>query len=490
MGGRARVYVGTALAVAAWAAALACVPHPSADPVCDGTSSVKGTHNAVFVAPTGDMPRAFKALPTNALLPLPGGRGYTVCPGTDDGSGHLDVPAVPDGITYLFQNGTVYVETAQRDVDFSTDFLGRPDALAATSTTPVTLNASNLESWVDANDAIGVFSWGARSYHFGLDVLAGPPSDGSTTMSLGFDWSQLRAQRLLDASKGDQLIVTQYANRTITGGNASIAIKRFILSNATLKNAQSSTLSGTFADINLSRNVSFNWALSQFDTLALDTAPDFETSSQHIFIVSEPAGQAHGFFDFAMDILSTGFQFSISTDKTLGASIPQPLAGFTHIVDAEEDLGVTRTFHGATESLNAFIYVEDLLDNVDRGTLKPVTGPVKSIKLNGQDWSNPLSGVGTTPVVSWQPVLSAQVYRVEVNRMKVATGGTVGHDTIATIFVSDPSVQIPDGIVMSGDTIHLFIDSMNSAGGQFDKTVFPPGEPTSVVRVVTQTFTP
>jgi hypothetical protein len=489
MGGRARVYGGTALAVAAWAAVLACVPHPSADPVCDGTSSVKGEDNAIFVAPAGEQPVPYPAQTTNALLPLPGGRGYTVCPGTDDGSGNLNVPAVPDGLRYVFQNGTFYVETTQRDVDFGDYVLGRSNAVIAKSSTPTSLSLTNMESWDPTNDSIGLFSWGARTAHIGVEQLGSPPSSGSTSATINFDWSQLRVQALPDASKNDQLIVTQYASRAINIGTAGVAIKRFVLA-PTIKAGQPASLTANLIDINLSRNMSFTWALSQFDDLALDTAPDFATSTQTIFVNSEPGGQAHGFYDAAMSIFKTGFSFSISTDKMLSASIAQPLPSFTHIVDATEDLGVTRTFHGASESVFAFIYVEDLLDNVDRGTLKPSTGPAKALKLNGQDWSNPLTGMGTTPVLSWQPALSAQAYRVLVNRMKTNTDGTVGHDTVATLFTDQSSLQIPDEIVANGDTVYCFVDALDSVGYQFDKAPLKFGDPTTVVRVVTQTFTP
>jgi hypothetical protein len=489
MGGRARVYVGTALAVAAWAAALACVPHPSPDPVCDGTSSVKGEDNAIFVAPAGEELVPFPSLTTNALLPLPGGRGYVICPGTDDGNGQLNVPKVPDGLRYLFQSGNVYIETTQRDVDFSEFFVGRSNAVIAKSTTPTTLNLSNMESWDPANDSIGLFSWGARTSHLGVEQLGSPPSTGATSATLSFDWSQLRVQALPDASKNDEVIVTQYSSRAINIGTAGVAVKRFVLA-PTIKNGQPATLTANLIDINLSRNMSFTWSLSQFDNLALDTAPDFDSSSQNVFIHSVPGGQAHGFYDVAMNLFKTGFSFSIATDKMLSASIAQPLPGFTHIIDANEDLSVTRTFHGAAESVFAFIYVEDLLDNVDRGTLKPGVGPAKALKLNGQDWSNPLSAMGTTPVLSWQPAASAQAYRILVNKMKTNTDGTIGHDTVATMFTDQSSLQIPDGVVASGDTIYCFVDALNSAGYQFDKAPFKFGEPTSVVRVVSQTFTP
>jgi len=490
-GARARIVVGTALAVTAWAAALACVPHPSADPTCQG-STVKGERGAVFVTPTGEQPRTFKAnLTVAALLPLPGdGRGYTTCPGSDDGNGHLSVANVPESFKYYFQLGTTYVETSQRDVDFTSYFLGRPDATAAKLVTDVSLQGSNMESWSSMNDSIELFSWGARTYHFGVETLgSGAPIDGATSLSLTFDWSHLSLQRLLDASKGDQLMVLQYANRTITGGSAQVAVKQLTVSNATLQDGGSATLSGSFADLSLSRSFSINWARSAFDALAADTAPDALSSTQSFFVVAEPEAARHGDYDFGVDLLDTGFSTVGAFDHTLGANVFVP-PGFDALVDVSEDFSLSRTFRGASERVRAFVFVQDLLDHVDRGTVSPVAGPVKSPKLDGKDAFTVQSGAGTTPVVSWTPAMGADVVRVVVNHMITTSSGTVGHEAVATIFTGDSTVQIPDGILKSGETYYLFLDAINAAGVHFDQKPLQFGTPTTIVRIVTQTFTP
>jgi hypothetical protein len=487
-GERAGILFGTGAALLGWAVLCACVPHPSADPSCVG-SSVKGEHTAVFVAPTGEMLRVYTAQPAAALLPLSAGRGYVTCPGTDDGNGALSVPNVPDG-PYYFQQGSTFVQTSERDVDFSDYFLGRPNGVSAKLSTPATLQVSNLETWSTMNDSLSLYSWGARVYQFGVETLGtGAPSDGATQATLAFDWSLLDAQHLL--TPADQLLVTQYAQRNITGGTAQLAVRQAVISGKTMLDGASTSLSASLAPLTANQPFSFTWSRSAFDAHSLDVAPDSTSSDQVFFVEAVPAGSQHGDYDLSLDILQTGFPTVGQTDVALGGNLPAGPNGFTLLGQLQERLFVQRSFRGLTTQLTAFVFVEDTLANLDGTTVKPRTSPVKSPKIGGADALSVQSGVGTTPVISWNaPDMPPDVVRMFVRHLIVGADGTLTSELTATIFTTDTSVQIPDGLLKSGETYFLYLDALSAPGASFGKAPFHYGTALTSVRVVSETFTP
>src|SRR5262245_1537988 len=144
---------------------------------------------------------------------------------TFDGSGTADgsfaIPDMPQ-TEYTLQFGSTYLVTNARALDLGDDLLGRPDVTAATQATPVNLNLTDLETW-EFESELQLFSSNAGT--FGLPSIA--PEPGATTISETFDWMfDAFPPNLLDASRDDQLFITQLATRASSTGQPYQTVTR------------------------------------------------------------------------------------------------------------------------------------------------------------------------------------------------------------------------------------------------------------------------
>ena len=193
-------------------------------------------------------------------------------PGAGTADGYFTIPNVPSGMNYV-DVGSGYLETDTRQFDLASAYVGRNDAVAANTATPVTVGVSSLAPWdtADLNDGVEVFSAGA-GFDVYADLLAQTaPANGATSLSLVDHWM---GTALVDASKGDQLFITDIGNVAGTPFKYG-AIQRFcngVVTPATMVDGSAATIScaGNAAMAAVTPiNTTLKIARSQFKTPAL-----------------------------------------------------------------------------------------------------------------------------------------------------------------------------------------------------------------------------
>jgi hypothetical protein len=478
------------VAAAAWGAALACVPHPSADPVCEG-SEVTGTRQLTFVTDKGDQTRAFPTAATNvnALLPLPGSsRGYVACNGSES-NGNLSVGMVPDG-TYLFQVEQLYAFTTQRSVDFTQFVLGRTGLKFPTQVTPITFANPQMDAWSTMDDRLEIYSSNA-SFQFSepdksLGAI-GPPSDGDTSLALTVDWKQLGAfPTLLDGTQ-DTLLINQLETRPLTVGNGTaLALVKQATASPTLSDGVSRTISTPFVQLP-TMSFTATWSRAAGHASADGMAGDSATSSQSFLVQALPEGKLHGLYDLNMSLFGASFNVPSGDDFTLGADFGQPPKNMDPVVVTQELFPVTRF----GEQVFGNVQQEESIGNA---TISALCAVVRAPKIDGKDLqgidSSPM--VGETPTVSWTlPTPSPDAVRIFVQRPDMKGS----HEVVANIVVPTSinsggltSVDIPSGVLNSGEQYYLFIDAIVAVGWQPEMQPFVLPMPHCIARFVSQPF--
>jgi hypothetical protein len=474
-----------AAAALAWAAALACVPHPASDPVCEG-DPVAAKSGVLHISSAGDQPAHYVAKATvNAWLPKPGsGRGFVACQGADDGQGNLTIGAVPTGPLYYFQSNQFYFVTVQHTLDLTSVDLGHAGLVAATHATPVTLNVSNLDPWA-GGDFLELFSTDGRVYGSQPETLAGAsgkPSNNETSLALTFDWSQLYLPNQLT---NDHLLLGQYAQRV---ANSQLLIKLADLSPATVVDGTASTLTGSFSAVNASNSLSIQFARGSFHGAASAVAPDAMPSLQYVSVQALPEAQNRGDYDVSLDLAAVSYTPD-STPLNATASYPTPPAPLQPFGVVDERFTVNRSVGGATAKVDADVFVNDTIDHMNGQSISPLVLPVDKPQLDGQDAFGGNLIVGETPVVSWsRPSPGPDAVEVLVEHLK-PNGATATFEFAAGILTAtEKEIQIPPGVLKSGESYFLIIRSQVSVGTEWDTAPFHLGMPNAYADAVTAVF--
>ena len=96
-------------------------------------------------------------------------------------------------------------------------------------------------------------------------------------------------------------------------------------------------------------------------------------------------------------------------------------------------------------------------------TLTPSLGPVLSPTIAGRDWFQSQAGVGVTPRLSWQPPALGIATQYEVDLYELRLNGTATAQAfVAALFVADPAVTIPPGLLEAGKYYVIRITATNA----------------------------
>jgi hypothetical protein len=335
--------------------------------------------------------------------------------------------------------GTAYIETSQRTIDASWSEVGRIDGVEASGTTELGGILSGLESWQTGDQLIATCGNLPR---INVQSAMPAPDVGSTMYTSGelgaLMLSATTTMPLIDGSKGDQVWVAQARVANYNAGEYGRIVKAVSSTSLEEQDVVGTALVATLADVPQT-SATFTWQASQFGAVATGLAVDEKYVSQ-----SWGASAALVPNEYAVGLFAYTTMDASAADATPTVAYGDPYpASWTRLAYASG-------FAKSTALQPATWMVAEPLASLDGSTLAPVVGPATALEVGGMAATNPLIGVGTSPIVSWTAPATGTPTSYEV---------VVANDDgkTATIMTKSISVTIPPGMVASGHQFEVTV---------------------------------
>ena len=91
----------------------------------------------------------------------------------------------------------------------------------------------------------------------------------------------------------------------------------------------------------------------------------------------------------------------------------------------------------------------------------PIVGAVPAITINGASLSQPLAGVGTTPMIAWQAANGVTNYRVRIWSLAATPDANSVLKLALHFQTTGTSVRVPPGVLAIGTTYVIQIGAFN-----------------------------
>lgn len=415
---------------------------------------------------------------------VPNGNSYTQRAGSATDDGLIVIHDVPVG-RVLLQVGGRYIDTSSSVIDLTVARLGRPDASPPGHYGNFMLDLGNIESFTGGED-FEMYSPDADTWYFGMlsNNPPGMPGEGATSVSgltipanSGYtSWGD--PANLIDGSKGDKAAIIQLAARTTNDGYPFMTLAREAnFGSFTESDGSNTHLNATMSEV-AQHDVSVSLKGSQF--AALNVGPGGYSGGQ--FYVSVQADPEDGYgFSSTPDSMVAGFGDGDANLSGASYGVPSIASGWSVFGQAV----YYHTFGAGNTALYTSGVVVDSLDGFASNGVKPVLGAAQNVKIGGKDARSPMTGVGTNPSVTWDaPSLGEGGYVYLVWLFTVESGGLTN---LGEFITSNHGIVIPSGLVTSGKTYILEIDTMQ--GFSVDGTTHVPAR-WAKTPYGTATFTP
>lgn len=389
-----------------------------------------------------------------------GGAGFTSYPGTLGNDGTFTIPGVPGGEYFLEMaspdSAPTFLATTESRFDLGAVRSGRFDAAAPTQPTVVTITASGLTPWQDA-DTLEVFSLGAGAWDgFGLLAFTGLLTAGTTSLT-GFDVdsARWRTPALIEGSRGDRALITHLGTRNDAGFVYKSIGEALAPPPFTQVDGQGIALLGSFEAIP-QEHVTLSVQRAALDQVAQEGNPKGLVTGHEIYFHAEPGGASRA-TSTSTPTLLVGTD-SDSADGTLELDYGNPFpAGWATIASVGVTYTAFFTLPGASIpiNVNAFAGVVAPIDDLAKGPVAPRVSSPQHLRIGGQEGMSAVTGVGLTPEIAWSaPSLGeADVYFISVRRLE-ADQPT---QRVARIVTRGTSVVIPPGILGAGASYVLVL---------------------------------
>jgi hypothetical protein len=138
----------------------------------------------------------------------------------------------------------------------------------------------------------------------------------------------------------------------------------------------------------------------------------------------------------------------------------------------------------------ATVPVEGLAGAAAETEIAPSISPVQNAQINDQPLDAPVTGVGASPTVTWQPpaIGTATGYRVVVSAVEASSMG-VNVRPVATLHTRSTSIRIPASVMTSGSYV-LTITAIAASGADLTSRPFVGALPYASADHVTALITP
>lgn len=434
---------------------------PRANASCGGLA-VTGVRNAHHVLANGSIsvvPMDLSGLTIGAWVPTADGTGYDWRPGTGEASGTFLIPNV-ERTPYLLQFDNGYLWANSRTLDLSRAKLGRPDVVLEPEESQLQLQLNGLAPWQSGDD------FQLHSANTGIGYFSGPDCasplwpavDGDTFLLAPIDYA-LSLQNCaspaarLEPARGDTLYATQLVRRVEAGLNFQEVRQAFQTS--TLGAGDGTLmLRGTMAPVQPTSET-VDYRASAFEALALAAHPSATLTSTFVNIGTLVGygqfGSYEGWPDLAV-MRTTAGQGDLLPAFTYGNPYPSTWPRF---VTAQSSATVRYSVPlegGGTSTPRPFTVYTYAQQPMTSGPVIPRVGPPRELRLNGVPATDPVPGVGLTPLLSWTaPSLGTpSSYQVRVYELLATGSGTTTRLQLTTLTTTQTQLRLPPGILTMG----------------------------------------
>lgn len=447
-------------ALATSTALAGCGDGPSASSSGGALRDLRGTFIDTHLTEAGESQHPIDPSTVTLSALTADSAGFTSYPGTLGSDGTFIIPGVPGGEYYLEiaspGSAKTFLATTESRIDLGAVRSGRFDAAAPTRPTVVTITASGLTPWQDA-DTLEVFSLGAGAWDgFGLLAFTGLLTAGTTSLT-GFDVdsARWRAPALIEGSRGDRALIAHLTTRNDAGFVYKSIAEALAPPPFTQVDGQELALSGSF-EPTPQEHVTLSVRRSALDQVAMEGNPKGMVTGHEVYFHAEPGGASRA-TSTSTPTLLVGTD-SDAADGTLELDYGNPFpAGWATIASVGVTYTAFFTLPGASIpiNVNAFAGVVAPIDALAKGPLAPQIGSPQLLRVGGKDGMSAVTGVGVTPEIEWSaPSLGkADAYVLSVRRLEADQPTK----RVARLVTERTSVVIPPGILSAGASYVLVV---------------------------------
>lgn len=455
-----------------WCQGTACVPVP--------TRTVTGSSRLTYWPDAGPIATMDPA-PLSSIAALQfGSTGFVSRPGVIFPDGSFEIPGVEEGPYQLeiWRAGAPleYVATTSSTIDLGLDVLGRQDVAFPTQPTSVFFDVKGLVPW-SRGDVLEFASSnaGVAAMPFGGQEATTQP-EGVTELAGPFDWTP---RPLVDGPAGDVAYVVQGSTTTALTGERVTAATGWAELPPTwaLTDVAGGTVDVTLGPCPTAGSLSADWRRAEFETYAAQVHPAATPFTHRIVVAARPHASpfAPGFrvgnlAQYPGVPLLVVQANAFTGDAVLGETgygrfLPPLWREYRH-----DRLNFSVLFQapGAARAvrLNAPLGYNVAADAAALGgyVVAPIVTPPLGLLIDGVDAWSGVSGVGTTPRISWTaPPLSPAAavlfpgaslqYRVTVYEVRLAPDGL--GTQLAILFVGNTTrtaYRLPGTFMVPGGT--------------------------------------
>jgi hypothetical protein len=483
--------------------------------------TVSGTFRTVYVPDDGSSttlstPPPFGERAVALLVPDDSPSGYTEFPITLEADNTFTVEGVPSG-SYFLQLDLTYnptltssylFELTADSPDLSVVSAARSDLARVTTSTPVTLEISNMQPWEGGNQFLISSSQGDVYERPLFALLTPPPRPGDTSYTGIFDWSLASTSQntpgLPDAARGDVVFFNQRSMLRIGEGD-SAAVLRYAsryarLTDFTVTDGTPSTLMASLIETPMTGRIRADVRGSEFAALAPEVNPTARPSengnlSFTVFAVphsvgypDRPASSASSLFYFqSLTSTSTDFDYGNFDYPQFHDSLWTEFSQLLYCFDVT--VRVPGTKQPIELPCSAYVYHGVPMSPSPTDPMAPVLGPPTAPLINGEDAFAPHAGVGLQPVISWSPpdLGTATSYFVSIHGLSPPEPGE--RFPSAAIYVGT-SFKVPPGFLRPGHVYYGVISAYQADFDVLNRPIYRSGTPEYQADCVIGAFTP
>jgi hypothetical protein len=432
-----------------------------------GPRTITGTRTFTSILETGSKTEVVDVSGSilKAHSEIDGGQ-FVSLTGTGTADGGFSIAGVPAG-PYYFQYRDFYFLTQEDVLHLTTTDMGRKTQRLAPSPTMLTINATGLAPWV-ANDKVSMSITNIAMLFEGITSLgAAMPAPGATAAPLTFNYAQGTPHGLIEASAGDRLVLTQ--NQTFnTPVKYQSATTGATVTDLNQSPGLASSVNALFAPLPLTM-LNLNWQTTLFEPLAATIHPT-ATVAGHRLTAFGVAGQTP----------STGVNGTTHQLLTMVAPAGGPnVAGVAQLGNPFSSSVVLNAKYENLFTMPvqapAAASTPLLVGFIRSGPVTALTGPIvpglgapRNVTVNGVAATPPLTGIGTSPVISWTAPAFGTPDRYVLNVLQLTN--VAGQTQIASggqVALKGTQVRMPPGLLTAGRTYVLIISS-TIVGGTTD----------------------
>ncbi|HEX8437513.1 hypothetical protein, partial [Archangium sp.] len=366
-----------------------------------------------------------------------------------------------------------YLVTDQSVLDLGDSRLGRHDAVRPTKPTPLTFNVTNLNAWQEG-DHLEFFSTRSNAWYFEMERFgSNPPAVGATshsglTITTGPSTSY-GTLNLIDGSKGDRGILAQLTSRTSDTGVPYTAMSRVVeFAPFTQVDGTEQVVSGAMVEVATAKSIALDLKGSQYNAYADATGPNLTWSELDVAVQGLAGGNERGMFASSADFVH--LTPSVEADLRTGTmTYGTPLNGTWGVsVLTRASFESEYFLPGATGNALYLYGSMETIDPVNSSpaslTITPRLSPVRNPKLNGTNLFSAVSGVGVSPVISWEPPAlgTPNLYQVIVRRLSIDSRGNTRSAQVGSVYTRDTQVRMPADLMVAGQSYVLSIAAIQN----------------------------